>query len=41
MGFDETKKLTIKPKNADIIKARGTEKASEMIKLIIDNWSQF
>ena len=40
MVFDVTKKLSFKPKNSDIVKVRGTEQASELLDLMVDNWDQ-
>ena len=33
-------KIVLKPKRPELVKVRGTEQASEMVELMIDNWVQ-
>ena len=33
-------KISLKPKNPDLVEARGTEQANEMVELMVDNWDQ-
>ena len=32
--------ILLKPKRPELVKVRGTEQASEMVELMIDNWDQ-
>ena len=33
-------KLMFRPKNPGLVEVRGTEKANEMVELMVDNWDQ-
>ena len=40
MVFDESKRLSYKPKDPNMVEVRGTEQASELVDLMVDNWDQ-
>ena len=40
MVFDESKRLSYKPKDPSLVENRGTEQASELVDLMVDNWDQ-
>ena len=39
MTFSKVK-IVLQPKRPELVKVRGTEQASEMVELMIDNWDQ-
>ena len=40
MELDKTKRLVLKPQNPNLVKVHGSEQASEMVDLMVDNWDQ-